>query len=70
MDIFERLGSQSIMIHKRDKLKLLQKKFFKLIRNNIENGNINNLEEYMEVLNDENIDIKFLFLKNNELRFN
>ena len=70
IDIIKMIGNDSILIHKKDKLKLLQKRFYKIIKNEINKGNINSLEDYLEVLNDENLDIKTLIIKGNELRYN
>jgi len=65
VDIYKSLGKSAILINKKDRLKLLQHRFYsKIIKYICE------VDNYLELINDENLDIKLLIIKNKQLRYN
>lgn len=65
VDIYKSLGKSAILINKKDRLKLLQYRFYsKIIKYICE------VDNYLELINDENLDIKLLIIKNKQLRYN
>ena len=68
--MYDLLGLNKILIHKINKLKMIQKKFYKNFIKYICKEQVSNFEKYYDIINDENLDIKYLVLKNNELRYN
>ena len=66
---FNVLGNNKFLIHKLNKSKNMQKHFYKTT---IQKLNLNNtsFETYYNIINNENIDIKYIILKNNEIRYN
>ena len=65
IDLYDKLGSKRLLIHKQNKLKSMQKRFFKSI-----NYKDITFEDYYKKANDENLDIKYIILKGDELRYN
>ena len=65
IDLYNKLGSKRLLIHKQNKLKSMQKRFFKSI-----NYKDITFEDYYNKINDENTDIKYIILKDDELRYN
>ena len=65
IDLYDKLGSKRLLIHKHNKLKSMQKRFFKSI-----NYKDIIFEDYYNKVNDENTDIKYIILKDDELRYN
>ena len=68
--MYDLLGSNKILIHKINKLKMIQKRFYKNFIKYICKEQVSNFDKYYDIINDENLDIKYLVLKNNELRYN
>ena len=68
LDSYNLLGNNRLMIHKPNKLKLFQKKFYKNYIKKI--CNIQTFDEYYDMINNENLDIKYIILKDKELRYN
>ena len=67
---YDLLNSNKILIHKLNKLKMMQKNFYKIFIKYVCKEQISNFENYYNITNDENLDMKYLILKNNELRYN
>ena len=68
INFYNKLGDKRILIHKRDKLKSIQKRFFKCVIKHINQDMT--FEDFYNEINDENIDVKYIVLKENELRYN
>jgi hypothetical protein len=68
LDSYNLLGNNRLMIHKPNKLKLFQKKFYKNYIKKL--CNIQTFDEYYDMINNENLDIKYIILKDTELRYN
>jgi hypothetical protein len=68
IDFYNLLGDKRILIHKQNKLKSMQRRFFKSVIKQI-NKDIN-FEDFYNEINNENIDVKYIILKENELRYN
>ena len=68
LDSYNLLGNNRLMIHKPNKLKLIQKKFYKNYIKKI--CDIQTFDEYYDMINNENLDIKYIILKDTELRYN
>lgn len=65
VEAFKLLGSSTLLINNKDRLKILQKRFYsKIVKNLAENVN-----EYFESINDDNLDVKYLIIKDKELRY-
>ena len=67
---YDLLTSNKILIHKLYGLKTIQKNFYKIFIKYICKEQVSNFENYYKMINDENLDIKYLILKNDELRYN
>ena len=67
-NLYKTLGDL-ILINKKDRLKLLQKRFFNKVVKILVSQKID-ADEYINVVNDENIDIKNIIVKNDCLRYN
>ena len=63
-DIYKQLGEDSILINKKDRLKILQKTFYNKVVKHLAP-----FEDYINVINDEDLDVKNLVIKNGELRY-
>ena len=66
LDVYKLFGKNGILIHKKDRLKLLQKRFYaKIIKH------LTTLREqhYLDMINDENLDVKLLIMRNGELKY-
>lgn len=67
VDVYKLLGDNALIINSKDRLKILQKRFYsKIVKHLVNNANINN---FFDVINDDNLDVKYLMIKNNELRY-
>jgi hypothetical protein len=64
LNIYKILGNNTIIINNKDRLKILQNKFYSKIVKNIKY-----IDNYSELINDDNLDIKYLIIKNNELSY-
>ena len=67
---YDLLTSNKILIHKLNGLKTIQKNFYKIFIKYICKEQVSTFENYYKMINDENLDIKYLILKNVELRYN
>ena len=67
---YDLLTSNKILIHKLYGLKTIQKNFYKIFIKYICKEQVSTFENYYKMINDENLDIKYLILKNDELRYN
>jgi hypothetical protein len=64
VDVLHVLGENTLIINSKDRLKILQKRFYsKIIKN------IKVIDNYFDLINDDNLDVKYLIVKNNELRY-
>jgi hypothetical protein len=54
------------MINIKERLKVLQKKFYSKIVKYLVDISIN---DFFDIINDDNLDVKYLMIKNNELRY-
>ena len=68
INFYNKLGDERILIHKQDKLKSIQKRFFKYVIKQINEDVI--FEDFYNEINNENIDVKYIVLKENEIRYN
>ena len=68
MDYYNKIGNKRLLIHKQNKLKSLQKRFFKYVISNIDKKMP--FDDYYNRINDENMDLKYIILKEDELRYN
>jgi hypothetical protein len=68
MDYYNKIGNKRLLIHKQNKLKSLQKRFFKYVISNIDKKM--HFDDYYNRINDENMDLKYIILKEDELRYN
>lgn len=66
LDVYKLFGKNGILIHKKDRLKLLQKRFYAKI---IKHLTTLNEQTYVDVINDENLDVKLVIMRNGELRY-
>lgn len=65
VDAFKLLGSNTLLINNKDRLKILQKRFYsKIVKNLVETH-----DDYFENINDDNLDVKYLIIKDKELRY-
>ena len=69
-DYYNKLGEKRLLIHKQNKLKSLQKRFFKFVIKKLELYKNIEFNEYYTSLNNENIDINYIILKEDDLRYN
>ena len=67
---YDLLTSNKILIHKLYGLKTIQKNFYKIFIKYVCKEQVSTFENYYKMINDENLDIKYLILKNDELRYN
>jgi hypothetical protein len=66
--LYTSIGNNKLLIYKPTKLKMIHKKFYKnYIRHLCDE---NNFDQYYNKINNENIDIKYIILKENQLRYN
>lgn len=66
-DIKETVGDNALVIFKPGRYKMAHKKFYK---NNVQGtGVFRDFEEYYKVVSNEDVDIRYLVVKNNELRY-
>ena len=70
VDTYKLIGDDKLLIHKINKLKNIQKQFYKLLVKPICTSNFSNFDEYYEALNNEDLDVKYIIFKNTELRYN
>jgi len=67
---YDLLTSNKILIHKLYGSKTIQKNFYKIFIKYICKEQVSTFENYYKMINNENLDIKYLILKNDELRYN
>lgn len=67
-DLYDALGGSKLVLHKRDTLKSLQKLFFNRFIKTICKDDIT-FDYYYHLVNKENFGIKYIILKDNELRY-
>jgi hypothetical protein len=67
---YDLLTSNKILIHKLYGSKTIQKNFYKIFIKYICKEQVSTFENYYNMINNENLDIKYLILKNDELRYN
>lgn len=66
LDVYKLLGKNCLLINKKDRLKLLQKRFYsKIVKH------LSELKEthYFDTINDENLDAKLLIIRNGQFRY-
>ena len=67
VDVYKLLGDNALIINSKDRLKILQKRLYsKIIKHVVDNIDTNN---FYDIINDDNLDVKYLIIKNNELRY-
>ena len=68
------MGKSKLLIHSKNKIKQMQNLFYKTIIKKIcydqSIAYTKNFEDYYSMINDENLDVKYIVLKDNELRYN
>jgi hypothetical protein len=64
------MGNNKLLIHKLNKSKNMQKHFYKTTIKKLCLPNDLLFEDYYNIINDENIDVKYIILKNNQIRYN
>jgi hypothetical protein len=67
---YDLLTSNKILIHKLYGSKMIQKNFYKIFIKYVCKEQVSTFENYYKMINNENLDIKYLILKNDELRYN
>lgn len=67
-DTYSILGKNRILIYKPNKLKMFQKKFYSYYVKTL--SLFSNFEKYYTCINNENLDVKYIILKDDELRYN
>ena len=70
IQFYKNLKHPKLLIHNKSKLKMVQKQFYKRIIKVLCNNYTNNFDDFFNQINDENLDIRLLILKNNQLLFN
>ena len=69
LDIYKILGDSALLINKKDRIKLLQKRFYsKVIKKILKEGI--SFDKYINIINDENYDVKNIIIKNNKIKYN
>lgn len=64
LSLYKLLGNSTLIINSKDRLKILQKRFYsKIIKHLVE------IDDFYDAINDDNVDAKYLIVKNNELRY-
>ena len=70
VNVYNSLGKSVLLINKKDKLKILQSRFYskvlKYLCNNVDD--INNVDDYLEIVKSTD-NLKYLIIKNNKLRY-
>jgi hypothetical protein len=67
VDVYKLLGDNALIINSKDRLKILQKRFYsKIVKYLVDDATTDN---FFDVINDDNLDVKYLMIKNNELRY-
>jgi hypothetical protein len=70
VDAYNRLGENRIILHKKQKLKLLQKNFFnKMLKRVCETVEPMTFEIYYNIMNEENFGLKYVIVLKSELRY-
>ena len=67
---FNVLGHNKLLIHKLNKSKNMQKHFYKTTIKKLCLSNNTSFDSYYNVINNENVDIKYIILKNDQIRYN
>jgi hypothetical protein len=65
VDIVKLLGKNTLLINNKDRLKILQKRFYSKIVKHL----VDETDDYFESINDDNLDVKYLIIKDKELRY-
>ena len=70
IDAYKNLGDNKIVLHKKQKLKLLQKNFFnRLLRRVCQSVENMSFETYYQIMNEENFGLKYVIVLGSELRY-
>ena len=72
-EIYSCLGTNKLLLYKPNKLKMMQKKFYKYYVKpilNKSNDSIMSFDTYYNAINNEHLDVKYIILKDNDLRYN
>ena len=67
-DTYSYLGSEKILLYKPNKLKMIHKKFYRYYVKPL--SIFEDFDSYYLTVNDENLDLKYIIMKNDELRYN
>ena len=67
---FNVMGNNKLLIHKLNKSKNMQKHFYKTTIKNLSLPNKLAFDDYYNIINNEDIDIKYIILKNDQIRYN
>jgi len=67
---FNVMGNNKLLIHKLNKSKNMQKHFYKTTIKNLCLPNKLAFDDYYNIINNEDIDIKYIILKNDQIRYN
>ena len=70
VNMYNLIGDNKLLIHKINKLKNMQKQFYKLLLYPICKNNFDNFDNYYNSLNNEDLDVKYIIFNNAELRYN
>lgn len=67
VDVYKLLGDNALIINSKDRLKILQKRFYsKIVKHLVDDSNA---DRFFDIINDDNLDVKYLMIKHNELRY-
>lgn len=67
-DTFSSLGQNKILLYKPNKLKMIQKRFYKYYIKPL--SMFSDFDTYYVTVNNEDLDLKYIIIKDNELRYN
>jgi hypothetical protein len=69
-EVLKELGDKVLVIFKPGRYKMAHKQFFKnVVRGNVREYDDGDFEEYYKIVNNEDMDIRYLVVKNSELRY-
>jgi len=73
-DTYSMLGKNKLLVYKPNKLKMIQKRFYKyyikpLYRDKQESA-FSDFDSYYITVNNENLDLKYIIIRDDELRYN
>jgi hypothetical protein len=69
INLYKLIAGNKLLIHKINKLKSIQKQFYELL-NPICKTAFDNFDDFYNSLNNETLDVKYIILKNLELKYN